>query len=138
MGKHSRRVQEKPVKPDISQGLAWRGIGCLLMLIIPAISIVGALVTIDSPLVRFIPPELMGRLFLPAYFYSTAGLTKIFAPITNINNLSAIIFVSVLYMILLGGVISVLYAFIYRAMNPKRYGEFDAPPPKATAKKYKR
>ncbi len=75
---------------------------------------------------------------LPNYFFATAGLTYIFSPIVNTQNLYAIILISVVYMVILGGVISLVYAVIYRIANPKRYGAFDAPPPNIKAKKYKR
>ncbi len=138
MGKHTKRAQEITPKKDPTQTLAWRGIGCLLMLIVPAISIAGALATIASPLVGYIPYQLMGYPVLPNYFFATAGLTYIFSPIVNTQNLYAIILISAVYMVALGGIISLVYAVIYRIANPKRYGAFDAPPPNIKAKKYKR
>lgn len=138
MGKYSKRRQEAPPKEDVSQTLAWRGIGCLLMLVIPAISIVAALATINSFIVAYIPYELMGYPVFHPFFFSTPGLTTIFAPIANTENLYAIVLVSLAYMITLGGIISLLYAVLYRMVNPKRYGEFDAPPPNIKVKKYKR
>lgn len=139
MGKHSKRVQEAPPKKDPSQTLAWRGIGCLLILLVPAISIGAALLTLGNPAaVAYMPYELMGYPVFPDYFFATEGLTTIFAPIANIENLYAIIMLSVLYIIALGGIISVLYAMIYRMVNPMRYGPLDAPPLSVRAKKYKR
>jgi len=138
MGKHSTRKQEAPPRQDPSQTLAWRSIGCVLMLAIPAISIAGALVTIDSYAVYYIPRQLMGYPVLPDYLFATDGLTTIFTPIAHTKNLYAISVISVAYAIVLGGLISLLYAVIYRIANPRRYGPFDAPPPKIKAKKYRR
>jgi hypothetical protein len=138
MGKHtSRRVREVP-RVDPSQTLAWRGIGCALMLVIPALSIAAALATINSSLVGYIPYQLMGYPILPDILYKTEGLRTIFSPIANVQNLYAIIMISAIYMVVLGGVISVVYAGIYRMVNPKTYSPFDAPPPNIKAKKYKR
>lgn len=138
MSKHSVRRAEPPPRQDSSQTLAWRGIGCLLMIITPAISIVSAILTIGSSLVQYIPYQLMGYPVLPDYFFATDGLAMIFSPIVNIENLYAIILVSAAYTMLLGGLISVVYATIYRIVNPNRYGAFDAPPPNVKAKKYQR
>ena len=138
MGKHVRTKPEKYVERDHTKSLAWRGIGCLLMILVPTISIAAALATIGSSLVAYIPYQLMGYPVFPDYFFATPGLTTIFSPFANIENLYAIIVVSATYMILLGGLISVLYAAIYRMVNPTRYGPMDAPPPNVKAKKYKR
>jgi hypothetical protein len=108
------------------------------MLLVPAISIVAALVTIDSSAAAYVPYELMGYPVLPDYLFATDGLAMIFSPIANTENLFAIIVISIAYTTVLGGLISLLYAVIYRAVNPKRYGEFDAPPPNVKAKKYRR
>ena len=41
-------------------------------------------------------------------------------------------------MLLIGGVISVIYALMYRFIGPSRYGPTDAPPPKIKTKRYTR
>ena len=138
MGKYSSRKAEAPPRQDSSQTLAWRSIGCALMLIIPALSIAAAIATLASPAVAYIPYELMGYPVLPDILFKTDGLRTIFSPLANIENLYAITVISGVYMVLFGGVISVVYAFIYRIINPKQYGPYDAPPPKTRAKKYKR
>ncbi len=138
MGKYSQRSREGAPKEDMSKSFGWRSIGCALMIVIPAISIVGALVTIDSSLVVYIPEQLMGYPVLPDYLFATDGLSTIFSPIVNTENLYAIALISTSYMILIGGIVSLIYAIVYRIINPNRYGEFDAPPPNVKTKKYKR
>ncbi|MDD2922175.1 MAG: hypothetical protein PHQ36_07805 [Anaerolineales bacterium] len=138
MGKYTKRAPEKYVEKDHTKSLAWRGIGCLLMIVVPALSIAGALLTINSSLAGYIPFEFMGYPVLPNYLFATPGLTAIFAPIANTQNLYAVIAISIVYTVMIGGVISLVYAVIYRIANPHRYGPLDAPPPKFKAKKYKR
>jgi hypothetical protein len=111
----------------------WRGIGCLMMLVIPAISIAGASETVKMILAngnRIIPRALLGHPSMPDIANKLSGLRTILAPVTKIDNFYAIAVVSILYMIILSGVISVIYAATYNMVGPSRYGPTDAPPPK--------
>jgi hypothetical protein len=44
----------------------------------------------------------------------------------------------VLYIVIFGGIISVIWALIYRVVGPPRYGPLDAPTPDIKVKTYKR
>ena len=118
----------------------WRGIGCLMILIIPAISIAAGYETIKFAINNKwpIPYQILGAARLPDIFYSTPGLRTIFNPISNIPNLYANVLASILFMILIGGLISVIYAAVYRMVGPDRYGPTDAPPPKVKVTKKSR
>ena len=140
MGKYSTnsRIAKKPK----SEGphVIWRGIGCLMMLIIPAISIAAGYETVNYGLTHgwSIPYQLLGAARLPDFFYKSSGLLQLFGFITRIPNFYAHAAVSILYMVLIGGIISVIYAVVYRMVGPSRYGPLDAPPPKIKTKKYTR
>jgi hypothetical protein len=118
----------------------WRGIGCLMIVFIPAVSIF-----IGNGVVKYaldqhwrIPPQLLGFPQLPDIIYKSSGLKAIFIPLARIPNLYAYIFASILFMILISTVISFIYAVVYRIANPNRYGPLDAPPSKIKAKKHSR
>jgi hypothetical protein len=113
----------------------WRGIGCLMILIIPAISIASAYQTIDYGLANNwpIPYQMLQPVRLPSYFYATQGLRTILNPLSSISNFYAVAAISLFYMMLIGGVISVVYAAVYRMVGPSRYGPTDAPPTKYKA-----
>jgi hypothetical protein len=140
MGKYktNSRIREKPK----SEGphVIWRGIGCLMMLIIPAISIAAAYETINYGIQSHwaLPYQLLGTPRFPDLFYKSNGLMVLLTPIANTPNFYAYAALSFLYIVLLGGIISVIYAMIYRAVGPSRYGPMDAPPPKIKTKKYTR
>ena len=140
MGKYTSSSRKRlPPKHDGPHAI-WRGIGCLMMLIVPAISIAAGVTIIDYG-VRHnwpIPYQLLIAPSLPNFFYKSSGLLTIFYPLTQIQFLYAYIAISVLFIILLGGVISLLYAFIYRFVGPSRYSPLDAPPPKIKTKRYTR
>ena len=141
MGKYNSNTTLKPSSiQSKSMHEIWRGIGCLMFLIIPAISIAAGYETVRYGLENKwpIPYELLGTVYLPDIFYSTSGLSTIFSPISQVPNIFAIAVASLIYMMLIGGVISVIYATTYRMIGPSRYGPTDAPPSGIKVKKYKR
>jgi len=133
MGKYSTSsTQQKSsiTKPKELHGI-WRGIGCLMILIIPTISIAAAYQTVKIALVNnwgIIPIELLGSPRLPDFIYKSTGLQTILTPLTKIPNLYANALVSILYMVVISGLISVIYAAVYRMVGPERYGPTDEPP----------
>ena len=140
MGKYSTSTRTPPRQKPQGPHEIWRGIGCLMILIIPVISMAAGVATINYAIEQRwpIPYQLLGAPTLPGFFYKSGGLLQIFGPLTKIQNLYAFIATGVLYMILIGGVISVIYALMYRFIGPSRYGPTDAPPPKIKTKRYTR
>lgn len=118
----------------------WRGIGCLLIIIITLISISAAKLTIDYGLKSgwAIPYQLLGNPSLPDYFYKVPALVSIFGPITLVTNFYAYLATTIIYLILLGGLASFGYATAYSFIGPPRWGPLDVPPPNIRSKRYKR
>lgn len=141
MGKYQSLAKKKVIQEKSHDvHVAWRGIGCLMMLVLPFISMAAAVITIDYGINHnwAIPYQLLGFPRYPDWFYASSGLMTILNPITNTKHFYAYAVTTILYMILLSGVISVLYAFVYRFVGPPRYSPLDVPPPKVKIKKYKR
>ncbi len=140
MGKYQssvhKRIKPKPQGPHV----IWRGIGCLMLLIVPMISIAAGIETIRYGLENdwTIPYQLLGRPSLPDLFYQSSGLMTIFSPILGIQHFYAYAVTSIGYMVLIGGITSVAYAAAYRMVGPPRYGPLDMPPPNIKTKKYTR
>jgi hypothetical protein len=141
MGRYSARENRKPLS-DVDKGPhpVWRGIGCLMILIIPILSIALAYETFNFAIEQKwrIPYQLLGTPRLPDIFYDVSILRQLSFPIRQIENFYGYTMMSILYMIVLGGLISLIYAVVYRLMGPARYGPFDAPPPTIKTKRYKR
>ncbi len=118
----------------------WRGIGCLMVFIIPAISIAAGNLTVNYAISKRwpIPVQFLGFMHLPDYFYSTGGLRTIFNPLSTIPNFYANTAATFLYMLVISGIISLVYATVYRMVAPSRYGPTDAPPTKFKATKKSR
>jgi hypothetical protein len=140
MGKYSSSVVKKTKPKSSGPHAIWRGIGCLIILIVPIISAAAGYATIEHGLEKgwAIPYQLLGTPRLPEVFYISTGLWTIFGPLTRITHLYAYAFAAFLYMITIGGVTSVAYAIAFRIMGPPRWGPLDEPPPRIKTKKYTR
>lgn len=118
----------------------WRGIGCLIMLILPTLSfgISTILVQIAPSMGVYLPVELLGLPVMPELLFKVPGLVGILYWIQSQNNLYAILLFTFVVTVVLAGIIGLLYAFMYRIMGPPRYTGYDAPPTNIKVKKYKR
>ena len=118
----------------------WRGIGCLIMLIVPALSlgVSSILVQLAPSFGIQLPPGLLGRPLMPEILFQVPGLIGILNWIHGRNNLYAILVGTFIVTLLLAGVLALAYAIIYRIVGPPRYSDFDAPPQSVKVKRYKR
>lgn len=138
MGKYGSFKQEMYKRPyDVHP--VWRGIGCIMMILIPLIAIVGSMVTIDEGTKAGwpIPYELLGYPRLPAMAYQIPVIDNIAIAISSVNNLYGIIAISLVFMIIGFAFISMFYSFAYKMIGPPRYTPLDAPEV-PRGKRYKR
>jgi hypothetical protein len=138
MGKYGSFKQEMYKRPyDVHP--VWRGIGCIMMILIPLIAIVGAMVTIDEGTKAGwpIPYELLGYPRLPAMAFQIPVIDNIAIAISSVNNLYGIIAISLVFMIIGFAFISMFYSFAYKMIGPSRYTPLDAPEV-PRGKRYKR
>jgi hypothetical protein len=129
MGKYTFTAPtNKPKEPPA----IWRGIGCILIIVVPIISLFIGTQLVNYALANNIalPRELLGRPVLPDLIKNSYGLYFVFGPLEKIQNLYAILFASFVCLVLISSLISMVYAVVYRIVNPYRYGPTDAPPPK--------
>ena len=122
-----KRVEAKKVGPHP----IWNALGCLMLIVVPAMSIAGAVYTVQTGLAAGwpFPPQLLRPILLPGWVLTyLPGMASLLRQIFSIDYLMAYAAISILYMILLGGLISILYAFLYRFAGPPKYGPLDAPP----------
>ena len=140
MTKYTVASSRRPMnyKPQVAP--IWRGIGCLMIIVIPVVSYAAAYFTVQLVLGQNwpMPYQLMGNPVMPPWMMQNSGLFPIGRFIESIPNLYAILMLTVLYILILGGLISTIYTFVYRYVGPPRYGELDAPPEKIKVKRYTR
>ncbi len=139
MGRYS--FERTPKKKERAVHPIWRGIGCLMLLIVPLISYALADILVRYGIDQrlwFIPRELIGYPQLPPTVWRFQVLTTLFGWIARIENLYANLVMTLVFMVLIFGVIAMVYAVMYKAAAPSRYGPYDAPPPRIKTKRYKR
>ena len=101
----------------------WRGIGCILIILIPIMAYAGAVVLIRENTENnwvSLPRELTVSYVIPYLGFRI-----------NFADIAA----TILLMFIGFGVLVVIYAFIYRLIGPPRYGPLDSPPIKRKPRK---
>lgn len=140
MGKYgSRMVKQPPMPKRDTVNPYMRGIGCLLMLIVPVFAYgVGDLLAGQGFGYPVIPREWYGNVQFPAIIYSSTTLAWVAARLSQIPHLAATLAIAVIVIILVGGILSVIFGWIYSLLAPSKYGPMDVPAPRVKTKKYKR
>jgi hypothetical protein len=108
----------------------WRGIGCALILLIPIMAWFTARLILESNIrIPFSPmfskPITISYIQIPEVDQIIGNFNRF----TVANNLMAGQFLLTIVLIFIGfGLVSMIYAFMFRAAGPSRYGPFDVPP----------
>jgi drug/metabolite transporter (DMT)-like permease len=139
MGKYSSRIVKPSMPKRNTVNPYMRGIGCLLMLIVPAFSYgVGDLLAGQGFGSQVVPREWYGYITFPAWLSNLAGLNAVLQFLAKIPHLPATLAITVVVMIIIGGIMSVIFGWMYSLLAPSQYGPMDVPPPRVKTKKYKR
>ena len=109
---------------------AWRGIGCILCIIVPIMAWVGATMVLQSNLRLPMSTDLTKIVALP--YSHVREIDKI---IVQINQYFAAtkfqsgqLFFTVIFLFIGFGILAFIYALLYKIAGPPRYGPFDVPP----------
>ena len=141
MGKYSSSARRPPPPKRDRIPPVVRGIGCLMFVLVPILAYGLARVLVPYT-VRWglpIPAEWFGqanvRVSAPSAF---AFVNEFVVVLNNEPNLIANLVFAVIITILLYGIMSILYGYVYSATAPSQYGPMDVPPPRVKTKKYRR
>jgi hypothetical protein len=116
-----------------------RGIGCILMVIVPVLSYGIAQLLVQNGIgAQIIPPAWYGYMTFPAYLTRLSGINLIIGILSGVRGLPAILTLTVVIMVVIGGILSVIFGYTYQIFGPPKYGPTDAPPPRVKVKRYKR
>lgn len=117
-----------------------RGISCIMMIIVPILSYIASDLLIGNGFGRqVIPLAWYGRIeFPPLLIQLTGPLGDALRYIASINHLAANLVLAVVIVVVVGGLMSVIYGYIYELAGPPKYGPTDVPPPRVKVKRYKR
>src|SRR5574340_720338 len=125
----------KPPTPPV-----WRGIGCMLALIVPTIAWILAYASVEWALTSpwQLPHQLMGYAVMPPLLWQVAYLPPVLAFIERQPHLYMTLLVTLLYIVALSALLSALYSIVYRVIGPPRLGPYDVPQPEVKVGRYKR
>ena len=137
MGKYSK-YQRPSIKRLREVHPIWRGIGCILIVLVPLMAY--ALATLLVPVIGAsgkLPYQLFTRVHFPDWVYRWPLLHGLGVFLGSIDNFWALLLLFLLIMPLLTGLFTLLYLIVYQRLVP-RFTMFDMPPLKYKTKKYKR
>lgn len=140
MSKYTSHSQRKSIPKPEQPHPVWRGIGCLMIVIVPIISFALSLMTTNIAVQQNwpLPSQLTGYPVMPSFLWYLQGLTPVLIAIQGVNNLYLLIALTIIFTVILGAVISFGYAIIYRLAGPPRLSPLDAERPNIKVKRYKR
>ncbi len=141
MGKYTSHKVRAPQIPRGQIHPIMRGIGCILFAIVPVLSYGTAVLLVNYGVQQGwpIPPNWLGSPTIPPLLLKLQGLRTVLNFIAVQNNLTANLIFAVALAVLIFGVLSISYGFLYSLMGPPQYGPTDAPPPRGgKVKRYKR
>jgi len=141
MGKYSS-YNRRQSKPRRSTGVhpLMRGIGCIMMVLVPILSYGIALLLVNYGYNHNwpIPRSWYGHPTIPPVLLNLQGLRPVWDFLVVQNNLIAIIVFTIVVIVIIGGIMAILYGYIYTLFGPPKYGPMDAPPIRIKVKRYKR
>lgn len=141
MGKYSTYSRAKPKTRVATVHPVMRGIGCVMMVVVPilAYGIAALLVNYGAGHGWPIPPNWYGPPAIHPLLWTLQGLNPILLFIQAQNNLEANLIFTIVLVIVIGGIMSIIYGYMYSLFGPPRYGPQDAPPIRGVKiKRYKR
>ncbi len=106
----------------------WRGIGCFMLIILPIMSYYGALSFLEANQTQHwirIPKEMMVTV--------NAALAQKIPPLSDFLGsmprlLVSELVVTLLFLVIGFGILTIMGSFLYSAAGPSRYGPLDSPP----------
>lgn len=118
MGKYDKfSSQSRMAKKPWDIHPIWRGIGCLMMLLIPIMSYAGAVLLVQANQEQrwfVMPRELMVKISLPV--------------IGPVEHLWANLLLTLALSLVGFALLTAVYALVFQLVGPDRYGPLDVPP----------
>ena len=140
MGRYtSYQKQEGPIKRGQVHPVM-RGIGCILLVLVPILSYGTSVILVNYGIKNGwpIPPNWLGTPTIHPLLLRLVGLRPILNFLAAQTNLMANIIFTIAIAVVIFGIISMLYGFMFSIMGPPQYGPTDAPPIRVRTKRYKR
>jgi hypothetical protein len=140
MGKYST-LNRQPQKPrNLGVHPVMRGIGCIMIIVVPILAYGIAVLLVNYGFSHGwpIPPNWYGPPTIHPLLLRLDGLRPIWDFLIQQDNLIANLIFTVAIIVVIGGIMSVIYGYMYTLFGPPRYGPMDVPPIRIKVKRYKR
>ena len=140
MGKYSSYVRKKEVPRNRGVHPVMRGIGCIMIVVVPILAYGASLLLVEYGVNNGwpIPPAWLQPPVFPPLLLRLQGFSNLLGFLQSQPRFIAHLVFTVAITVVIGGVMAVLFGYIYTLFGPPRYGPTDAPPPRVKAKPYKR
>lgn len=140
MGKYTSLNRKEEVARNRGVHPVMRGFGCIMLAIVPFLSYGLAILMVNQWLLRGLPlpPNWLGYVEFHPLLYRISGLIVILNFLASQYNLVANLVFTFAIAIIIGGIMSIIFGYIFRVFGPPQYGPLDAPPPRIKVKRYKR
>ena len=139
MGKYRSNVKGQSMPSRNVVNPYMRGIGCLLMLIVPVFSYLAGYELAKQRFgIQVLPAAWYGYMTFPPAISNFRGLSFIAAKLSSIEFLPATWALAVIVAVVVGGILSIIFGYMYSVFAPSKHGPFDVPAPRVKTKKYKR
>ncbi len=141
MGRYTSYQREKAKAKRKEVNPIMRGIGCILIVLVPILAYGIAIYVVDYGVRKgwALPPTWLGIIAIHPLLLRLAGLSIIWNFLQAQNNLVANLFFAAAIAIVIFGILAIIYGFTYKLFGPPEYGPTDMPPIKGRkVKRYKR
>jgi hypothetical protein len=140
MSKYTSYSRPKPKPRNLGVHPVMRGIGCVMIVLVPILAYGVAVLLVNFGATHGwpIPPDWYGPITVHPVLWQLEGLRSIWQFLEAQNNLQANLIFTVALIVLIGGIMSMIYGYVYTLFGPPRYGPQDAPPIRIKVKRYKR
>ncbi len=141
MGKYTTHSRQRPKPRNLGVHPVMRGIGCIMMIVVPILAYGIALLLVDYGMQQRwpIPPGWLEPISIHPLLLSLRGLNPLWNILLRQDNFIAMVVFTIAITVVIGSLMSVLYGYIYTLFGPPHYGPQDAPPIRGVkTKRYKR
>jgi hypothetical protein len=141
MGRYSSYQREKAKAKRNEVNPVMRGIGCILIVLVPILAYGTAVYLVDYGVRKGwpLPATWLGIISIHPLLLKLAGLSIVWNFLQAQNNLVANLAFALAIAIVIFGILAIIYGFTYKLFGPPEYGPTDMPPIKGRkVKRYKR
>ena len=140
MGKYSTVQKREPIPRNRGVHPVMRGIGCIMMIIVPILAYGSAVLLVNEGASRGwpIPPSWLGTPTFHPLLWRLQGLNSVLTFLQAQTNLIANLVFAIAITVVVGGIMSIIYGYVYTLFGPPQYGPTDVPPERIKVKKYTR